>query len=136
MKTPLLAILTLVPGLAFAQSSTSDSATSTSTSTVTSTTSSSDTTHRHSHRGPKEQLTWLTTKLGLSATQQGQIGPVLVSKDTQMKTISGDTSLTQVQKHDQMSTLSESSNTQIESFLTPDQVTQFQALREHKASVQ
>jgi hypothetical protein len=132
MKTPLLAILTFIPCLAFAQSSSSVSTSSTST------TQSSETTHHYSHKSPKQQLAWLTTKLGLNATQQGQISPVLVSKDAQMKTISGNASLTEVQKHDQVSTLFQSSNTQIESFLTPDQVTQFEALHQHhgKVSVQ
>jgi hypothetical protein len=136
MKIPLLAILTIVPCLAVAQSSPSVS--TTSTSTITSTTSSTDTTHRDSHRSPKEQLAWLTTKLGLSATQQGQIGPVLDSKDTEMNMINGNTSLSEGEKQDKMGRESERSDYRIESYLTPIQVTQFQALGQprDKVSVQ
>jgi hypothetical protein len=138
MKIPLLALLTFAPCLVLAQSSSPDSTTSTTTTTATTTAPASGTLHRSSHKSPKQQLAWLTTKLGLNATQQGQIAPVLVSKDAQMKTISGDTGLTDEQRHDQMSTLFENSNTQIESFLTSDQMTQFEALHQHhdKVSVQ
>lgn len=73
----------------------------------------------------------MTTKLGLSSTQQGQIGPVLTSKDTQMKSIFENTSLTKDQKHAQMEALMKSSNQQIESFLNPAQVQTFEQLHQH-----
>ena len=127
MKLPLIVTLAFLPCLALAQSSSSNSTSSAPT------TRPSETAHNYSHKSPKQQLAWLTTKLGLNVTQQGQIGPVLVSKDAQMKTISGDTSLTEKQKHDQMGSLFESSNKQVESFLTSDQATQFEAMRQHHA---
>jgi hypothetical protein len=127
MKIPLLAILTLLPCLAVAQSTTdSDSTTSTNAP------SDSGPKHwHHHHPSAAEQLTWLTTKLDLTSTEQGQIGPVLTSRDAQMKTIFENTSLTKEQKHAQIKALMESTNQQIESFLSPEQVTEFEALHQH-----
>ena len=123
MKLPLLAILTFLPCLALADSTTD------STSTPF-TTQSSETGHHH-HLSPEQQLAWLTTKLGLSTTQQGQIGPVLISRDAQLKTIFEDKSLTEDQKHEKIKALFESTNLQIESFLNPAQVPVFKALHQH-----
>jgi len=94
----------------------------------------SDTTTKewhHHHKTPEQQLAFLTTKLDLSATQQGQIGPVLTSRDTQIKAIRDNTTLTEDQKHEQIKAVIESTNQQIESFLNPTQVTEFKDLHQH-----
>jgi len=129
MKIPLLAILTFLPCLALAQSTTD----STPTPASNPPSGSGAKPWHHEHKSPEEQLAWLTTKLGLSATQQGQIKPVLVSKGEQLKTIFENTSLTEEQKHDQVKALFESTNQQIESYLNPAQVTQFKELHPHHA---
>jgi hypothetical protein len=125
MKLPLLAILTFLPCVALAQSTADSDSTS-------STDKCSDAGHKHwHHHSPAQQLAWLTTKLGLNDTQQGQIGPVLTSRDTQLKTIFENQSLSKEQKHAQAKSVFESTNQQIESFLNGDQVTQFKALHHH-----
>jgi hypothetical protein len=131
MKLPLLAILTFLPCVALAQSTADSDSTSDSGSTS-STDKCSDSGHKHwHHHSPAQQLAWLTTKLSLSDTQQGQIGPVLTSRDTQLKTIFENQSLSKEQKHAQAKSVFESTNQQIESFLDGDQVTEFEALHHH-----
>jgi hypothetical protein len=126
MKLPLLALLTLLPCAAWAQATTgSDTTTSTNQAAC------SGPKHRRYHHDEAQQLQWLTTKLGLSSTQQGQIGPVLSSRDTQMKTIFQNTSLSKEQKHEQVKALVQSSKQQIESYLNPTQVQTFEQLHHH-----
>jgi hypothetical protein len=123
MKLPLLAILTFLPCVALAQ--TDPNATS-------STDQAADSGHKHHHHcSPTEQLQKLTTKLGLNSQQQGEIGPVLISRDGQLKTMREDTSMDKDQKHEQMKALIKSSDQQIESYLTSTQVTQFEAMHHH-----
>ena len=121
MKIPLLVTLAFLPCLALAQSTTD--------TTPPSGTAPKEWHHRH--ESPEQQLAWLTTKLDLSTTQQGQIGPVLVARDKQLKAIRENTTLTEDQKHEQIKALIESTNQQIESFLNPAQVTQFKELHQH-----
>ncbi len=115
MKITLVCALALLPCLAFAQS-----------------TAPSDGDRgkgwHHHEESPQEQLATLTTKLGLSTTQQGQIGPVLESRDQQVKAIWGNASLSETEKHEQAKAVFESTKTQIESFLTPAQVTEFEEM--------
>jgi hypothetical protein len=123
MKISLLVSLALLPCVALAQSNTD--------------TSSSDSTnapggsggHHWHHRpmSPDQQLAMLTSSLQLSDIQQGQIKPVLVSRDTQMKSIFTDTSLSEDQKREQMKSAMESSEQQIESFLNPAQLAKYKA---------
>ena len=121
MKIPLLITLAFLPCLALAQSTTSTNQPSCNGPKL----------GQHQPPSPEQQLARLTTKLGLSDTQQGQIGPVLVSRDAQFKTIHENTSLSEDQKHEQMKALMESTNQQIESFLNPAQVAQFKEMHQH-----
>ena len=122
MKTRyLIAILAALPGLALAQ-----------TSTNTDTPPPMGQWHHHGF-DPDKELAHLTKKLDLSATQQGQIKPLLVTQAANLKTIHDNTSLSDEQKHDQTKALFESTNQQIESFLNPTQVTQFQAMHQQHA---
>ena len=121
MKLKLLAILTLLPSLAIAQS-TSDS------------TPPPGVGGQWHHQGgnPDAELARLTAKLTLTSDEQSEIKPVLVSKDEQMKNIFANTSLTPAEKQEQMKTLSDSSKQKIESYLTPAQVTLFESMHDHK----
>ena len=121
MKIPLLAILAFLPCLALAQSTTNTNQPS----------CNGPKQWEHHQQSPEKQLARLTTKLGLSQTQQGQIGSILVSRDEQLKTIFQNTSLTKEQKLDQVKTLMENTNQQIETYLTSEQDAQFQALQRH-----
>jgi hypothetical protein len=82
-----------------------------------------------------QQLTWLMGLLGLTDAQQAQIKPILVSTQSQMKAIFQNTSLTADQKHAQMKTLLDSTANQIETYLTPDQVSQLESLRQIRDSL-
>ena len=130
MKLPLLAVLAFLPCVALAQSTTDSDSGSTSSTNPPACSGSGHGKGKH-HFSPQQQLARLTTKLGLSDTQQGQIGPVLVSRDAQFKTIHENTSLSEDQKHEQMKALMESTNQQIESFLNPAQVAQFKEMHQH-----
>jgi len=121
MKIPLLVTLAFLPCLALAQSTTNTNQPS----------CTGPKQWQHHPQSPEQQLAWLTTKLGLSDTQQGQIGPVLVSRDEQLKALHENTSLTDEQKYEQMKALFESTNQQIVSFLNPAQVAQFKELHQH-----
>jgi len=129
MKLPLLAVLAFLPCVALAQSTTDSDSGSTSSTNPPACSGSGHGKGKH-HFSPQQQLARLTTKLGLSDTQQGQIGPVLVSRDAQLKAIFQNTSLSKEQKHEQAKAVFQASKQQIESFLTPEQVTQFEALHQ------
>jgi len=121
MKLPLLVTLAFLPCLALAQSTTDTNQPS----------GTAPKEWQHHHQSAEQQLAFLTTKLTLSDTQQGQIKPVLVSRDVKFKAIREDASLTDAQKHEKIKALMESTNQQIESFLNPAQVAQFKELHQH-----
>ena len=124
MKPALLVILTILPCLAMAQSSTDSTPPA----------QSSDTDQKHHHRmSPDQEVAFLTTRLGLNATQQGQIKAVLVTRKEQMKAIHTNTGLTEEQKKEQKKALFASTRQQIEQYLTPTQITQFEQLHRHHA---
>jgi hypothetical protein len=87
----------------------------------------------HHHSNPTRELAWLTPKLGLNDTQQGQIKPLLFAKAEQLKTISEDANLTKDQKNRQTKVLYENTNQQIESFLNPAQVQTFEQQQQHRS---
>jgi hypothetical protein len=89
--------------------------------------------HHWHHRPmtPDQQLAMMTSKLQLSDIQQGQIKPILVSRDTQMKSIFENSSLSEDQKRQQMMSLLMSTSQQIESFLNPAQVAEYKRMHEH-----
>jgi hypothetical protein len=126
MKLPLLVTLAFIPCLALAQDATTTPSTS-----CTNQPTAGEWHHGHHHMSPDQQLAFLSTKLTLSATQQGEIKPVLVSKDEQITAIFQNTSLTEDQKHQQIQAIIESTNQQIEAFLNPAQVEIFKSLHEH-----
>jgi Spy/CpxP family protein refolding chaperone len=123
MKSPLLLVLTLLPCLAWAQTSTD-------------TTDTSSAPDSQSHQGPPHGppdpdkiVEHLTQELQLTSSQQDQIKQILQTEFAQMKTIHEDTTLTDDQKHQQMTALYQDSKKQIEGVLTPDQVTKFDQMR-------
>ena len=125
MKSALLATLAFLPCLALAQSMTNAPSSSAPSSTA-------NVKPYHHQFSPRKQLAWLTAKLGLSETQQGQIKPLLVSKDKKLKAIHQDSSLTDDQKQTKLKALFDSTHQQIESFLTPAQVTEYEAIHQQQ----
>ncbi|MEO6964731.1 MAG: hypothetical protein ABI076_02395 [Acidobacteriaceae bacterium] len=90
---------------------------------------------RHRGNSPENQLKRLTKKLNLTPDQQQQILPILQDRDTQMKTMRDDTSLSQQQRREQGRTLMQNTNQKIEAVLNDTQKQQFeqqnQRRREH-----
>jgi hypothetical protein len=85
-------------------------------------------------RGPMNAdavLDHLTKSLQLTSSEQDQIKPILEAEFAQMKTIYQDTTLTNDQKHQQMTALRQDTDKQIEAVLTPDQVTTFEQMHQH-----
>jgi len=82
--------------------------------------------------GGAGQLDRLTTVLGLSAEQQGQIKPILDAAHAQVKTVFSNTSLTMDQKIAQVKDVMDAANGQITGDLTPQQQTEFAALKEQR----
>lgn len=91
--------------------------------------------HRHHQRGPKRQLKRMTKTLNLTSDQQQQILPILQDRNTQMKTMRDDTSLSPQQRREQGRTLMQDTNQKIEAVLNDTQKQQFeqqnQQRREH-----
>ena len=80
-------------------------------------------------RGGAGQLERLTAVLGLSADQQSQIKPILDAAHTQVAAIFANTSLTMDQKFAQAKETMQAANGQITGILTPQQQTEFAALK-------
>jgi hypothetical protein len=75
---------------------------------------------------PDQMLARMTTRYNLSADQQSQIKPILVSQQQQMAALRGDDSLLPADKKAKMQTIRGDSNTKIEAILNDDQKKQFE----------
>ena len=132
MKTSILTFLVVLPCAAMAQTTTDTSTTPSTPSDSPDTSGSSHKWgHHHGFFSPDQELKFLTTKLTLSDTQQGEIKPILVSKDDQLKALHDNTSLTEDQKHQQMKTIFETTHEQIKGYLNPAQVPLFESMHHH-----
>jgi Spy/CpxP family protein refolding chaperone len=84
------------------------------------------------HHQSGNQLEWLTKELNLTAEQQAKVKPILEDQNKQMKTMREDTTLTQEQKREKMKQLHESTHSQINDILTPEQQKKFAELKEQQ----
>jgi Spy/CpxP family protein refolding chaperone len=84
----------------------------------------------HHQRG--NQLEWLSKQLNLTDDQQAQVKPILEDQSKQMKTTREDTTLTQDQKREKMKQLHESTHSQINDILTPEQQKKFAQLKDQQ----
>ena len=91
--------------------------------------------HRHHQRNPDRQLKRMTKTLNLTADQQQQIEPILQDRNSQMKKMRDDTSLSSTQRREQGRTLMQDTNQKIEAVLNDTQKEKFeqqnQQRREH-----
>jgi periplasmic protein CpxP/Spy len=81
------------------------------------------------HRGmmdPDQQLAMMTKRYNLSADQQNQVKPILVSQQHQMQALRGDSSLSREDRMAKMQSIRSDSNTKIEAILNDDQKKQFE----------
>ncbi len=88
--------------------------------------------HRMRMHGPKRHLEFLTRQLNLTQAQQDKIKPILENQHKQMRALRDDTSLSREQKRAKFMELRKNTIQQIQSNLTPDQVTKFQQMRERR----
>ena len=83
------------------------------------------------HHGSR--LEWLSKELNLTDDQKAKVKPILADEGKQMQAAKEDTSLSQEQKHDKMKQIHETTNSQINDILTPEQQKKFAELKaQHK----
>ena len=80
----------------------------------------------HGTMDPDEQLARMTTRYSLTAEQQDQVKPILVSQQHQMQELRKDTSLSSEDRAAKMQTIRRDSNTKIKAVLNDDQKAQFE----------
>ena len=87
------------------------------------------------HQGQHaSRLEWLSKELNLSEDQKTKLKPILADEGKQMQAVKEDTSLSQEQKHEKMKQIHETTSTQINDILTPEQQKKFAEMKaQHKA---
>ena len=86
-------------------------------------------THQGQHAS---RLEWLSKELNLTDDQQAKLKPILEEKSKQMKATREDSTLTQDQKSEKMKQIHESTHSQINGILTPEQQKKFAQLKEQQ----
>ena len=82
------------------------------------------------HQGQHaSRLEWLSKQLSLTDEQKAKLKPILEDEGKQMRAVREDTSLSQEQKHAKMKQLHETSDSQINDILTPEQQKKFVELK-------
>ena len=85
------------------------------------------------HQGQRTgQLEWLSKQLNLTDDQKAKLKPILEDQSKQMKATREDTTLTQDQKREKMKQVHESTHSQINDILTPEQQKKFAELKEQQ----
>lgn len=85
------------------------------------------------HGQSASHLDWLTKELNLTDEQKAQVKPILDEQSKQMRATQEDTSLTEEQKHEKMKQIHQSTHSQINGILTPEQKKKFAEMKEqHK----
>ena len=80
-------------------------------------------------------MEWLSKELNLTDGQKAKVKPILEEQMTQMKAVREDTTLSQDQKREKMKQIHETTHSQINEILTPEQQKKFAELKEqHKGS--
>jgi protein CpxP len=80
---------------------------------------------RHGMMDPDQQLARMTKRYNLSADQQGQVKPILVSQQQQMQALRGDSSLSREDRMAKMQSIRSDSNSKIQAILNDTQKKQF-----------
>lgn len=71
----------------------------------------------------------LATQLSLTPDQKAQLIPILVAEAPKVKAIKADTSLTKMQKFQQLKALHDQTDPQVKAILSPGQYQQLQTIR-------
>lgn len=85
--------------------------------------------HRHRAPDPQHQAEFLSKKLNLSADQTAKLTPILADRDQKFQALMQDQSLTPEQRHEQMRAIHQSTEQQLATVLTPDQLQQLKTMR-------
>ena len=86
----------------------------------------------HPVMSPGQRLEHMTKLLNLTADQQQKIKPLLESEQTQMQSVHQDSSLAPVDRRSKMQEIRQSTNTQINGLLTPDQQQKWSQMQERQ----
>ncbi len=85
------------------------------------------------HQGQRAgQLERLSKELNLTDDQKAKVKPILDEQTKQMHATQDDTSLSQEQKRDKMKQIHQTTHSQINEILTPEQQKKFAALKEQQ----
>lgn len=82
--------------------------------------------------GAQSRLDWFSQQLSLTDDQKAKLQPILQNEEQQMRSIHENTSLTQDQQRSQIMQIHQSSESQIESVLTPDQQQKFAQIKQER----
>jgi len=87
--------------------------------------------HRHfgHHPDPQRQAEFLSKKLNLSPDQTAKLQPILADRDQKFQALRQNSSLTPEQRHEQMKAIHESTQQQLASVLSRDQMQQLKSMR-------
>ena len=85
--------------------------------------------HGHHHPNPQKQAEMLSKRLNLSADQTAKLEPILADRDQKFQALMQNSSLTPDQRHEQMKAIHQSTEQQLASVLTPDQLQQLKTMR-------
>jgi hypothetical protein len=82
--------------------------------------------------GQAEKLAALVKQLNLSPEQEMKLMPILKAEAPKVEAIKSNTSLTNLQKLEQLRALHEQTNPQVQAILSPQQYAQLQQIRQHE----
>lgn len=85
--------------------------------------------HGHHAPNPQRQAERISKQLNLSADQTAKLTPIFADRDQKFQALMQDQSLTPQQRHQQMKAIHQSTEQQLATVLTPDQLQQFKAMR-------
>ena len=86
--------------------------------------------HQHRHApNPQKQAEMISKKLNLSADQTAKLTPIFADRDQKFQALMQDQSLTQDQRHAQMKAIHQSTEQQLATVLTPDQMQQLKSMK-------
>ena len=87
--------------------------------------------HRGGHHkpNPQQQAEFLSKKLNLSADQTAKLTPIFADRDQKFQALFQDQTLTQDQRHAQMKAIHQSTEQQLATVLSPDQMQQLKSMK-------
>jgi periplasmic protein CpxP/Spy len=85
--------------------------------------------HHHFHHNPQREAAFIGQKLNLNADQTSKLEPIFASRDQQFQALHQNASLTPEQRHEQMKAIHQTTEQQLATVLTPDQLAQLKAMR-------